>query len=305
MARRIPGKSEFDETLRYFREGLAAKGDRVRVHLNHRATAEELAEANYDRVVVATGVHPRTPPIPGAENAPNVVSYVDVLRNDVEVGKNVIIIGAGGIGFDVAEFLLERDDGDDDEDGAASFFREWGVDPTNSRRGGLSSAEERRAASSEPPRRNITMLQRRPGKLGAGLGRTTGWIHRAALRRRGVRQVGGCRYVGIDERGRLRVETTDGGARAEVLEADTIVLCAGQEPRFELATELAERGYDRVSRIGGAWRAGELDAKRAIDMGVRLAYDADLDDPRIVDERDRTRGDEELLVDAVRRIVGK
>ncbi|MFF3729220.1 FAD-dependent oxidoreductase [Streptomyces sp. NPDC002476] len=253
VARRVPGKQEFDETLRYFRTRLAEEG--VELRLGTRATAEMLED--FDEVVLATGVTPRSPAIPGLDH-PCVVGYLDVLRDGAPVGDRVAIVGAGGIGFDVAEFLT--DPGDGASTAPEAFFRRWGVDTALRERGGLRTAE--RAA----PARTVHLVQRRPGKVGAGLGRTTGWIHRTELRQRGVTMIAGAAYDRIDDEG-LHL-TVDGERR--VLPVDTVVVCAGQEPRRELYEELIAAGR-RVRLIGGADVAAELDAKRAIRQGTEVA----------------------------------
>ncbi|MFJ3600855.1 MULTISPECIES: NADPH-dependent 2,4-dienoyl-CoA reductase [unclassified Streptomyces] len=253
VARRVPGKEEFDETLRYFRTRLAELD--VEVRLSTRADTAALA--GFDEIVLATGVEPRTPAIPGTDH-PNVVSYLDVLRDEAPVGDRVAIIGAGGIGFDVAEFLT--DGGDAASLDADTFFRQWGVDTAYAERGGLRAPE--RPTS---PRR-VHLVQRRTTKVGAGLGKTTGWIHRTELRHRGVEMIAGASYDRIDDEG-LHL-TVDGERR--VLAVDTVVLCAGQEPRRELYEELSA-GTVPVHLIGGADVAAELDAKRAIRQGTELA----------------------------------
>ncbi|MER5475225.1 NADPH-dependent 2,4-dienoyl-CoA reductase [Streptomyces sp. NPDC002935] len=253
VARKVPGKQEFDETIRYFRTQLELHG--VDVRLNTRATVETL-EA-YDEVVVATGVSPRTPEIPGVDH-PSVVGYLDVLRDGAPVGDRVAILGAGGIGFDVAEFLT--DSGDKASEDPATYFRSWGVDMDYRAPGGL-AAPERPA-----PPRTVHLLQRKASKVGAGLGKTTGWIHRTELKHRGVTMVPGVQYDRIDDAG-LHV-TVDG--HSQVLEVDTIVLCTGQEPRRDLYDALRATGRG-VHLIGGADVAAELDAKRAIKQGTELA----------------------------------
>lgn len=259
VAMRVPGKSEFRETLRYFSGRLAETG--VEQRLGHRVTAAELADAGFDEIVLATGVHPRRPEIPGLDH-PKVVSYLDVLRDGAAVGDRVAILGAGGIGFDVAEFLTSGLDDGVEEDPAdiAGFLAHWGVDPSYARAGGLAEPAEER------PRRAVTLLQRKASKVGAGLGKTTGWIHRTELARRGVRMVPGAEYRRIDDDG-LHL-SLDGEERT--LEVDTIVLCTGQDPARELHEELAGLGI-AAHLIGGADVAAELDAKRAIDQGTRLA----------------------------------
>jgi len=258
MAKRIPGKEEFHETLRYFEARIASTG--VRLHLGTRIEAPELIAMGFDDVVLATGVVPRNPKIRGQES-PNVVSYVDVLRGNVAVGARVAVIGAGGIGFDVAEFLVH--DGHSTTLDLAAWKAEWGVaDPAESR-GGLTRPVI------APPARKVTLLQRKAGKPGAGLGKTTGWIHRSSLKMKQVEMLSGVNYDGIDERG-LHISFGDKRKDPTLIEADTIVLCTGQEPLRELEAPLAAAGV-RLHRIGGADVASELDAKRAIDQGSRLA----------------------------------
>ncbi|MET9782222.1 NADPH-dependent 2,4-dienoyl-CoA reductase [Nocardiopsis alba] len=253
MARRVPGKGEFDETLRYYRVQLDKHG--VDVRLNTTVTEYDLG--GYDEIVLATGVSPRTPDIPGIDH-PSVVGYVDVLRGGAPVGEKVAIIGAGGIGFDVAEFLT--DTGENAGEDPEAFFRQWGVDTDYRERGGLTGPS--RAA---PPRR-VHLLQRRETKVGKDLGKTTGWIHRLELRHRGVEMVAGADYRRIDDEG-LHL-TVNGEER--VLDVDTIVVCAGQDPRRDLADRLIAAGH-AVRLIGGADVAAELDAKRAIKQGTELA----------------------------------
>ncbi|MER7695818.1 MULTISPECIES: NADPH-dependent 2,4-dienoyl-CoA reductase [unclassified Streptomyces] len=255
VARRVPGKEEFDETLRYFRTRLAELG--VELRLSTRADAGTLD--GFDEIVLATGVEPRAPAIPGTDR-PNVVSYLDVLRDGAPVGDRVAIVGAGGIGFDVAEFLT--DGGDAASLDAETFFRQWGVDTSYADRGGLRAPERPKAP------RTVHLVQRKTTKVGAGLGKTTGWIHRTELRHRGVEMIAGASYDLIDDDG-LHL-TVDGERR--VLPVDTVVLCAGQEPRRELYEELRAAGGP-VHLIGGADVAAELDAKRAIRQGTELAAD--------------------------------
>ncbi|MFH8375564.1 NADPH-dependent 2,4-dienoyl-CoA reductase [Streptomyces cyaneofuscatus] len=253
VARRVPGKEEFNETLRYFRTRLAELG--VELRLSTRADAGTLD--GFDEIVLATGVEPRTPAIPGTDH-PNVVSYLDVLRDGAPVGDRVAIVGAGGIGFDVAEFLT--DGGDAASLDAETFFRQWGVDTAYEERGGLRAPERPKTP------RTVHLVQRKATKVGAGLGKTTGWIHRTELRHRGVEMIAGASYDLIDDEG-LHL-TVDGERR--VLAVDTVVLCAGQEPRRELYEELRAAGGP-VHLIGGADVAAELDAKRAIRQGTELA----------------------------------
>ncbi|MER8058379.1 MULTISPECIES: NADPH-dependent 2,4-dienoyl-CoA reductase [unclassified Streptomyces] len=253
VARKVPGKQEFDETLRYFRHQLDARG--VAVRLGAWVGAEDLAD--YDEVVVATGVTPRTPEIPGVDH-PRVLGYLDVLRDGAPVGERVAVLGAGGIGFDVAEFLT--DGGDKASEDPETYFRNWGVDMEYTAPGGLT--EPRRPA----PPRQVHLLQRKTTKVGAGLGKTTGWIHRTELKHRGVTMVPGVRYDRIDDAG---LHITVGG-ESTVLEVDTVVLCTGQEPRRDLYEALVAAGRS-VHLIGGADVAAELDAKRAIKQGTEVA----------------------------------
>ncbi len=259
MARRIPGKEEFAETLRYFGRRLQATG--VQLHLNTRTSAEQLATGGYDAVVLATGVRPRDPKIPG-EDLPHVLSYVDVLRHGAPVGERVAIVGAGGIGFDVAEFLVTPPGHSPTLD-LQEWLAEWGVADPAQVRGGV--VRPRPA----PPARRVTLLQRKSGKLGKGLGKTTGWIHRAALQMKQVEMIGGVNYERITPEGLF---VTHGPERkdGQLIECDTVVLCAGQEPLRELHAPLQAAGV-AVHLIGGAHEAAELDAKRAIAQGTTLA----------------------------------
>ncbi|MFI8962837.1 FAD-dependent oxidoreductase [Streptomyces sp. NPDC053493] len=253
VAKRVPGKEEFEETLRYFRVQLAERG--VDVRLNTFVGAADLAD--YDEVVVATGVTPRVPEIEGVDH-PSVVGYLDVLRDGAPVGERVAILGAGGIGFDVAEFLTDGGEGASQD--PETYFRQWGVDTSYETRGGLRTPERPR------PPRQVHLLQRKTSKVGAGLGKTTGWIHRTELKHRGVTMVAGASYERIDDEG-LHL-TVDG--EPQLVPVDTVVLCTGQEPRRGLYEELVAAGR-AAHLIGGADVAAELDAKRAIDQGTRLA----------------------------------
>lgn len=253
VARQIPGKEEFAETLRYFTHELEESG--VDVRLGVRAGVDELA--GFDDVVLATGVSPRIPEVEGIDH-PSVVTYLEVLRDHVPVGRRVAIMGAGGIGFDVAEYLTHA--GPSGAEDPAAFDAEWGIDRSYAERGGL-MAPERPA-----PAREVTLLQRRTSKPGAGLGKTTGWIHRTSLKHRGVVMMPGVTYERIDDEG-LHV-TLDGEPRT--IPVDTVVVCTGQEPMRELSDALAERGVN-AQLIGGADVAAELDAKRAILQGTEIA----------------------------------
>jgi 2,4-dienoyl-CoA reductase (NADPH2) len=256
LARRIPGKEEFAETLRYFTRRLEVTG--VKVHLNRAATAAELAEGGWDEVVLATGVRPRLIDLPGADR-PNVHGYADVITGAVAVGRRVAIIGAGGIGFDVAEFLTHPGPAGRAQ-ARDEWLAEWGVTDPASARGGLTEP-----ARPDVPR-EVHLLQRKTSKLGAGLGKTTGWVHRATLAHRGVQFVRGVAYERIDDAG-LHV-TVRGEPR--LIEVDDVVVCAGQESRRDLLDGLRAAGVS-VHVVGGAEVAAELDAKRAIDQGTRLA----------------------------------
>jgi len=257
LAKIIPGKEEFEETLRYFGERLRETG--VTLRLGTRATAEILAAGSFDEVLLATGVVPRDPQIPGQDH-PSVVSYLEVLNGSRSVGRRVAIIGAGGIGFDVAEFLAH--DGPSTALDRDAWRREWGVGDPSDARGGVAGVR----AQPAPPAREITLLQRKTGKPGAGLGKTTGWIHRTALKMKRVQMLGGVRYDRIDDAG-LHITIAD---QPQTLAVDTVVLCTGQEPRRDLLAPLQAAGL-KAQLIGGADIAAELDAKRAIRQATLLA----------------------------------
>ncbi len=256
MAKRIPGKEEFYETLRYFNRKIAATG--VTLHLNKRVGAEELK--GFEEVVLATGVSPRNPKIPG-QDGPNVLSYIDVLLHKKPVGQRVAVVGAGGIGFDVSEYLVEE--GHSPALDLELWKKEWGVADPSTVRGGVTKPEI------APPARQVTLLQRKATAVGKGLGKTTGWIHRAALKKKKVEMLAGVNYEGIDAKG-LHISFGEKHENPSLIEADTIVLCSGQEPLRELLAPLQAANV-KVHLIGGADEAGELDAKRAIDQGSRLA----------------------------------
>ncbi|MBN3854857.1 FAD-dependent oxidoreductase [Paraburkholderia sp. Ac-20340] len=255
IAKKVPGKEEFYETLRYFRRQIELTG--VELRLGTRASAQALMQEGFDEVVVATGVLPRELRIEGAGHA-KVLGYLDVLRDGKPVGRDVAIVGAGGIGFDVAEYLVHE--GESASLDAQKFFAEWGVDTGYAERGGL------REAAVGPAARRVQLLQRRRSKVGETLGKTTGWIHRTALKARGVGMTSSVEYRRIDDEG-LHV-TIDG--QAHTLAVDNVVICAGQEPLRELADQLQAAGRT-VYVIGGAAEAAELDAKRAIHEGTTLA----------------------------------
>jgi 2,4-dienoyl-CoA reductase (NADPH2) len=255
IAKQVPGKEEFFETLRYFDKQIALAG--VTLKLNTRVTAGELVAGGYKQVVLATGVTPRTPPIEGITH-PKVLGYLDVLRDKKPVGKTVALIGAGGIGFDTAEFLLHE--GTSPSLDIAKFFAEWGVDIAYAERGGLMPAHIDKSP------RKVYLLQRKTSKVGDGLGKTTGWIHRTSLKNRQVDMIAGVTYRKVDDGG-LHITV---GERDMTLPVDNVVICAGQEPLRELQAELAAAGV-QVHLIGGADKAEELDAKRAIKQGLELA----------------------------------
>ena len=257
LAVRIPGKEEFNETLRYYQRQLEI--NRVDIRLGHRATAREILAAGFDLVVVATGAGPRKAEIPGIDH-PSVLSYIDVLGKGKPVGQRVAIVGAGGIGFDIAVFITLNipDTGRVRE----TFLAEWGIDASYANPGGLSS-QGPRIHSVE---RRVYLLQRKGSKIGKDLGKTTGWIHRATLKNRGVVMLNGVTYKQIDDRGLTISRKGD----RQTLAVDTVVICAGQESLDLLYRDIKDSGMP-VHLIGGAERAKELDAKRAIDQGCRLA----------------------------------
>ena len=255
IAKQVPGKEEFYETLRYFGKQIALTG--VNLKLNTRVSAQDLINGQFTKVVLATGVTPRTPPIEGI-NHPKVMGYLDVLRDKRPVGNTVALIGAGGIGFDTAEYLLHE--GTSPSQDAAKFFAEWGVDTAYATRGGLT------AAHIEASPRKVYLLQRKASKVGDGLGKTTGWIHRTSLKNRHVEMLAGVTYRKVDDAG-LHITV---GEREMTLPVDNVIVCAGQEPQRELQAELLAAKLS-VHLIGGADKADELDAKRAIKQGTELA----------------------------------
>ena len=256
IAKTIPGKEEFYETLRYFKRQIELQ-PRIRLQLNHKASLEELAQSNFDDIVVATGVTPRQLEIPGIDNA-KVLSYLDVLKERKPVGQRVAIIGAGGIGFDTAEFLSHE--GESGSINPEKFYDEWGIDTDYENVGGL------KAANVEKPQREIYLLQRKAASVGASLGKTTGWIHRTGLKHRDVKMIAGANYEKIDDQG-LHIVVND---KPAVLDVDHVIICAGQESYTAMFDELKAAGKN-VHLIGGAKEAGELDAKRAIRQGAELA----------------------------------
>lgn len=254
LAKKIPGKEEFYETLRYFSVQIEKHG--VELQLNTRVSVEVLNSSDFDEVVIATGIKPRTPNIPGVDHK-KVVSYIDVLKNNKEIGRKVAVIGAGGIGFDVSEYLTHS--GEPTSQNIPGFMQEWGVDMNLEARGGIEGVRPRFAESP----REVFLLQRKATKVGANLGKTTGWIHKAGLMKKGVKMLADCQYLGINDKG---LELTVAGEKM-LLEVDHVVICAGQEPLKELVDGL-NKPYHIV---GGADVAAELDAKRAIAQGTKLA----------------------------------
>ena len=257
MAKKVPGKEEFSASLDYFRGEVDRSG--VDLQLNTCVTAEDLA--GYDEVILATGVYPRKLDLPGIDHN-KVVSYIDVLKNRVKIGSSVALIGAGGIGFDVAEFLSHSDETPDSSQSFEAFAREWGIDRTFAARGGV------KGIKAQPPEsaREIWLLQRKAGKPGKTLGKTTGWIHRLSLKHRGVHMLGNVSYERIDDQG-LHISIN---GKDQLLEVDHIVICAGQVSNRDLADALEGRGVS-LHVIGGAEKAAELDAKYAIREGSELA----------------------------------
>lgn len=257
IAKRIPGKEEFYETLRYFGEMIKKHG--VNLQLNTRVDVEALKGQGFDEVILATGIAPRTPDVPGIEHD-KVISYLDAIRGTKPVGKKVAVMGAGGIGFDVSEFITHK--GESPSLSIPAFMEEWGVDLNMEHQGGVRSVE----AKLPEVEREVYLLQRKKSKVGKNLGKTTGWIHRTSLKHRDVKMINGVTYEKIDDQG-LHVLIGD---EPRILDVDTVIVCAGQEPLRELQDGLEAAGLN-VHLIGGADVASELDAKRAINQGARLA----------------------------------
>ncbi len=258
VAKLVPGKEEFFETLRYFKRKLETTG--VDLRLNTRVSVDDLLKGGFDEIILATGIAPRTPAIPGVEHA-KVISYLDAILQRKPVGKTVAVIGAGGIGFDVSEFITHQ--GEATSLNREAFWKEWGIDTQLTARGGVAGIK----AEVHAPARQVYLLQRKKSKVGDGLGKTTGWIHRTGLKNKHVQMLNSVEYLKIDDAG-LHIRIGEG--EPQLLAVDTVIICAGQDPLRELQAGL-EAGGQKVSLIGGADVASELDAKRAIDQGSRLA----------------------------------
>ncbi|MBI1906869.1 MAG: NADPH-dependent 2,4-dienoyl-CoA reductase [Rhodocyclales bacterium] len=257
IAKRVPGKEEFHETLRYFQRRVEITG--VTLKLNHPVNQGELEKQGYDHIVVATGISPRTPGIPGIDH-PKVLSYIDVLAHNAPVGRRVAVIGAGGIGFDVAEFLV-HDRADSAPQPVDDWMAEWGIDPRGDTPGGLT------APVRTPAPREVFLLQRKTTRVGADLGKTTGWAHRLTLQHKNVKMLAGVTYDRIDDAG-LHITI---GCESRLLDVDNVIICAGQESLRTLYPSATSNDGPRYHLIGGAQHAAELDAKRAIKQGCELA----------------------------------
>lgn len=258
VAKLIPGKEEFYETLRYFQQKLQAT--KVNVKLGQRVSAQELLAQGFDEVILATGIVPRVPEIPGIDH-PKVMGYLDAILGRKPVGDKVAVIGAGGIGFDVSELLTHS--GASTSLDTDAFWKEWGIDLGLEARGGIAGVQPQPAAAA----RQVYLLQRKKSKVGAGLGKTSGWVHRAGLRTKQVEMIPSVEYLRVDDAG---LHISVGGGEPQVLPVDNVILCAGQTPLRELQAELEAAGVT-VHLVGGADVAAELDAKRAIDQGSRVA----------------------------------
>ncbi|KES25602.1 MULTISPECIES: NADPH-dependent 2,4-dienoyl-CoA reductase [Pseudomonas] len=258
VAKRVPGKEEFYETLRYFKRKLETTG--VDLRLNTRVSVDDLARGGFDEILLATGIVPRTPAIPGIDS-PKVISYLDAILERKPVGQKVAVIGAGGIGFDVSEYVTH--DGESTSLDRHAFWKEWGIDENLEARGGVAGIQPHPHAAA----RQVFLLQRKKSKVGDGLGKTTGWIHRTGLKNKRVQMLNSVEYLKVDDAG-LHIRIAEG--EPQVLPVDTVIVCAGQEPLRELHDGLVAAGQ-KVHLIGGADVAAELDAKRAINQGSRLA----------------------------------
>ncbi|MBD9631130.1 FAD-dependent oxidoreductase [Pseudomonas sp. PDM19] len=258
VAKRVPGKEEFYETLRYFKRKVETTG--VNLQLNTRVSVDDLVEGGFDEIILATGIVPRTPAIPGIENA-KVISYLDAILERKPVGNSAAVIGAGGIGFDVSEFITHA--GESTSLDRHAFWQEWGIDESLDARGGIAGIQAHPHAAA----RQVFLLQRKKSKVGDGLGKTTGWIHRTGLKNKQVQMLNSVEYLKVDNDG---LHISIAGGEPQVLPVDTVVVCAGQDPLRELHDGLVAAGQS-VHLIGGADVAAELDAKRAINQGSRLA----------------------------------
>ncbi|QEY72630.1 FAD-dependent oxidoreductase [Pseudomonas denitrificans (nom. rej.)] len=258
VAKRVPGKEEFYETLRYFKRKVETTG--VNLQLNTRVSVDDLVEGGFDEIILATGIVPRTPAIPGIENA-KVISYLDAILERKPVGNRAAVIGAGGIGFDVSEFITHA--GESTSLDRHAFWQEWGIDENLDARGGIAGIQAHPHAAA----RQVFLLQRKKSKVGDGLGKTTGWIHRTGLKNKQVQMLNSVEYLKVDNDG---LHISIAGGEPQVLPVDTVVVCAGQDPLRELHDGLVAAGQS-VHLIGGADVAAELDAKRAINQGSRLA----------------------------------
>jgi 2,4-dienoyl-CoA reductase (NADPH2) len=257
IAKQIPGKEEFYETIRYFKKQIEIHD--VHLQLNTRVSVADLKAGDFDEIIVATGIKPRTLKIEGI-NHPKVLNYIDVLKDKKPVGNRVAVIGAGGIGFDVSEYLTHE--GDSSSQNIDTWLKEWGIDKSLKARAGIENVTPEFKASA----RAVFMFKRSKGKFGGNLGKTTGWIHRSTLKKKKVQFIGGVSYTKIDDKG---LHYTQDG-EAKVLAVDHIVICAGQVPYQDLYQPLIDAG-SKVHVIGGAFMASELDAKIAISQGARLA----------------------------------
>ncbi|EHJ03462.1 NADPH-dependent 2,4-dienoyl-CoA reductase [Marinobacter manganoxydans] len=258
VAKRVPGKEEFYETLRYFKRKLETSG--VELRLNTRVSVDELSKGGFDEIILATGIAPRTPAIPGIDH-PKVIGYLDAILERKPVGQKVAVIGAGGIGFDVSELITHQ--GEATSLNRDAFWKEWGIDLDLEARGGIAGIKPQPHA----PVREVWLLQRKKSKVGDGLGKTTGWIHRTGLKNKHVQMLNSVEYLKVDDEG-LHIRIAEG--EPQVLPVDTVIVCAGQDPLRELQDGLIAAGQN-VHLIGGADVAAELDAKRAINQGSRLA----------------------------------
>jgi len=262
FAKKIPGKEEFEETIRYYNVQLKKYG--VKINLNKKVDAKDFSVGAYNHIILATGVRARIPEIEGINNS-KVVGYAEAINNPSALGKKIAIIGAGGIGIDVAELLVSQDHDPTQFPDQKEFFEEWGVDIKHQARGGVDGIPKQPPG----PAREIWLFQRKEGKMGNGPGKTTGWIHRLALIARKVNMVPGVSYIKIDDKG-LQIQK-DG--ETKTYEVDNIILCAGQLSNHDLFAKFEALGIKNIHLIGGAKEPSELDARRAIEEGTRLALE--------------------------------